>query len=410
MLFMLMPLRVLAQKIPVAILRTNADGRTKTLTFTYAVRPKVFARRGQNGIHRLNTGLFKAKAEKYLGMNIVEDQPTWVSFDKDYKTDLNTARITKVVFDKSFAQARPTSTFYWFWGMKNLKSIVGIENLNTSNVKHMDGMFKECSSLDSIDLSHFDTRNVEGMSGMFSDCSSLESIDISNFDTSNLAGDPSMNKMFYGCSKLRTFKAKNLKLTYMYGMFEGCKNLKNVEFSGHNADNTDIENDVSYFRDMFSGCSEITNLDLSTFYANNPRSLTNMFKGCSKLISLDISNFDLSIVFQNIYDVQKKISDDLDLGKTESDLLEAASAGMSGIFSGCFMLSKLNIGNNDFRNLDEKFDNSKVFDGVGSYNRPCELIVGPSFDKSVLGEAYTNGKVNYYEWLGGCFTLASNND
>ncbi len=54
-LFMLMPVMAMAEKIPVAILRTNADGKTKTLTFTYAERPKVFAKRGQNDIHSQNT-------------------------------------------------------------------------------------------------------------------------------------------------------------------------------------------------------------------------------------------------------------------------------------------------------------------------------------------------------------------
>lgn len=33
---LLMPSSVLAEEIPVAILTTNADGKTKTLTFTYA--------------------------------------------------------------------------------------------------------------------------------------------------------------------------------------------------------------------------------------------------------------------------------------------------------------------------------------------------------------------------------------
>lgn len=410
MLFMLMPVSAQVQKIPVAILRTNADGRTKTLTFTYAARPKIFARRGQNGIHRLNTGFFKAKKERYLGMNIGEDQPTWVSFDKDYNTDLNTARITKVVFDKSFARARPTSTFYWFWGMKNLKSIVGIENLNTSNVKYMDCMFEECSSLDSIDLSHFDTRNVKSMSFMFMNCSSLEGVDIRSFDTSNLDGMLPMMSMFKGCSNLRTFKAKNLRLTTLSQMFEGCKNLKNVEFSGYSSD----DEGGSHFYGMFSGCSELTNIDLSSFNANNSDDLRDMFKGCSKLISLDISHFNLAKAYQNSYASDKRVSEEYNLNRTESDFLESANSCLSGMFSGCFILSKLNIGNNDFRELGNDFDYSKVFEGIGAYNRPCQLVVGPEFDRSVLGELQTDysqegKKITYYKWLGGYFTLSSGN-
>lgn len=409
MLFMLMPLSAQVQKIPVAILRTNADGRTKTLTFTYAARPKMFARRGQNGIHKLNTGAIKAKPERYLGMNIDDDQPTWVSFDKDYNTDLNTARITKVVFDKSFARARPTSTYYWFWGMKNLKSIVGIENLNTSNVKYMDCMFYDCSSLESIDLSHFDTRNVKTMASMFMNCSSLESVDISKFDTSNLYGfGGGLMNMCKGCYNLRTFKAQNLNITDLWDMFEGCSNLKSVEFSGYSSDNVDIG---SNFGSMFSGCSELTNIDLSSFNVDNPISLKEMFKGCSKLISLDISNFNLAKAYQNSYTSYKQASERYNI---ESDFLESANSCMSGMFSGCFILSKLNIGNNDFRIVGDEFDYSRVFEGIGAYNRPCQLIVGPEFDKSVLGEPqtdYSQGgkKITYYKWLGGYFTLNSDN-
>lgn len=408
MLFMLMPLSAQVQKIPVAILRTNADGRTKTLTFTYAARPKMFARRGQNGIHKLNTGAIKAKPERYLGMNIDDDQPTWVSFDKDYNTDLNTARITKVVFDKSFARARPTSTYYWFWGMKNLKSIVGIENLNTSNVKYMVCMFYDCSSLESIDLSHFDTRNVKDMASMFMNCSSLEGVDIRSFDTSNLDGMVSMMSMCKGCYNLRTFKAQNLNITDLWDMFEGCSNLKSVEFSGYSSDNVDSG---SNFGSMFSGCSELTNIDLSSFNVDNPISLKEMFKGCSKLISLDISNFNLAKAYQNSYTSYKQASERYNI---ESDFLESANSCMSGMFSGCFILSKLNIGNNDFRIVGDEFDYSRVFEGIGAYNRPCQLIVGPEFDKSVLGEPqtdYSQGgkKITYYKWLGGYFTLNSDN-
>lgn len=60
MLFMLMPLWAFAERIPVAILRTNADGKTKTLTFTYAEKPKAFAKRGQDGIYKLFEGMFQA--------------------------------------------------------------------------------------------------------------------------------------------------------------------------------------------------------------------------------------------------------------------------------------------------------------------------------------------------------------
>ena len=52
-----------------------------------------------------------------------------------WETDGTNANVTKVVFDPSFADARPTTTYGWFYEMKSLQSITGMEYLNTSEVK-----------------------------------------------------------------------------------------------------------------------------------------------------------------------------------------------------------------------------------------------------------------------------------
>ena len=70
--------------------------------------------------------------------------------DPGWKTDGTVTNVTKVVFAPSFADARPTSTYYWFYGMKNLQTIVGMkEYLNTSQVTDMRCMFILCSGLTS---------------------------------------------------------------------------------------------------------------------------------------------------------------------------------------------------------------------------------------------------------------------
>ena len=44
----------------------------------------------------------------------------------DWEKDATYTKVTKVVFDPSFAGARPTSTFYWFGGMIYLETIEGM--------------------------------------------------------------------------------------------------------------------------------------------------------------------------------------------------------------------------------------------------------------------------------------------
>lgn len=78
--------------------------------------------------------------------------------------------IKKVVFDPSFAGARPTSCYGWFYNCQNLTDIEGISNLNTEEVTITSAMFERCKQLTSLDISHFDTEKVTDMSFMFNNC------------------------------------------------------------------------------------------------------------------------------------------------------------------------------------------------------------------------------------------------
>ena len=54
----------------------------------------------------------------------------------------------------------------------NIKQIIGIENLDVSNVKTMDRMFRHCHELTSLDLHKWNVSNVEIMRQMFNSCTS----------------------------------------------------------------------------------------------------------------------------------------------------------------------------------------------------------------------------------------------
>lgn len=115
--------------------------------------------------------------------------------------DLSTESIRSIVFNQSFANCTSiTSTAYWFAGMTNLETFIGLEYLNTSNVTAMNGMFWVCSALTSLDLSNFNTQNVSNMSNMFTRCSRLATIKVGNgWSTSNVS---SSSEMFEECTSL----------------------------------------------------------------------------------------------------------------------------------------------------------------------------------------------------------------
>ncbi|MBQ6193122.1 MAG: BspA family leucine-rich repeat surface protein [Prevotella sp.] len=123
--------------------------------------------------------------------------PEWANSDTANPSIITTAR-----FDSSFADYHELiMTSHMFYNMRALTQIIGFENLHTEKVYNMYGMFEGCSSLTSLDLSHFNTTHVTNMSYMFNECSSLTSLDVSNFNTANVL---SINHMFHCCYKLET--------------------------------------------------------------------------------------------------------------------------------------------------------------------------------------------------------------
>ena len=207
-----------------------------------------------------NTLTFKHDTKKPDGafaLNEGGNLPGWYKFD-DNNHSHNANIIKKVIFDTSFANARPTSCYNWFYGCTDLTTIEGIEYLNTENVTNMSWMFSECSALTTLDVSNFDTKNVMEMSYMFGSCTKLKTLDVSSFNTQNVTD---MNWMFSYCSVLTTLDLSNF-------------DTKNV---------TDMSG-------MFSNCSALTTLDLSSFETQNVTDMSRMFKSCSALTTIYASD------------------------------------------------------------------------------------------------------------------------
>ena len=158
--------------------------------------------------------------------------------DVAWDTDGTNSSVTKVVFDPSFANARPTTTCDWFYGMTNLQSITGLSYLNTSEVTNMNWMFASCSNLTSLDVSHFNTSKVTDMTQMFYYCTGLTNLDLSNFKTSNVN---IMNYMFFGCTNLRTIYVGNgwstATVTESSDMFFYCISLVGGQGTAYSSSN-----------------------------------------------------------------------------------------------------------------------------------------------------------------------------
>lgn len=231
-----------------------------------------------------------------------------------------------------------------FYSCKSLSLLTFGNNFNTEVVTDMSGMFGECESLISLDISVFDTQkvtnagnmfsnmrslrtltlgvdfstgNVTTIGGMFVNCSSLEALDLRKFDTTKVTN---MKAMFQGCSKLTSLDLSsftNPKATSMLSLFEGCTNLKTIAFG------TDFSTSTAKSMSaMFKNCSSLESLDVSVLKTDKVTDMLGMFEGCTKLANLDLSMFDTS----NVTDMDK-------------------------MFSGCVGLSVLDLSNFDTTNL-----------------------------------------------------------
>ena len=223
---------------------------------------------------------FRCGYKKTLGENEYElnsdgEKPAWYTLRDD---------INLVVFEASFANARPTSCYAWFQNFENLKQIEGIENLNTANVTDMSYMFKNCSNLAKLDVTHFNTAKVTTMNSMFTRCSNLAELDLTHFNTAKVTN---MYEMFNGCSNLVKLDVTNFntaKVTTMFGMFNACSNLTELDVTHFNTAK------VTAMNGMFSGCSNLTELDLTHFNTENVTNMWIMFDGCSALTTIYVSD------------------------------------------------------------------------------------------------------------------------
>ena len=212
-------------------------------------------------------GLSKPKGA--YALNLEASEPGWLTHKDEIK---------EVVFDASFADARPTSCYKWFWYCTNLATIEGIENLNTENVTNMGVMFCGCQKLSSLDLTNFNTGNVTNMSGMFGYCYGLTSLDLTSFNTANVTD---MGQMFVACNGLASLDLTSFNtanVMNMGHMFWGCNGLTSLDLTSFNTAN------VTYMDFMFNNCSTLTTIYASEkFVTSKVQAGENMFSACRSL-------------------------------------------------------------------------------------------------------------------------------
>ena len=370
-------------------------GRSNPGYFTYKAAPlQPYA------VFSDNTLTFYYDTQKGIGEGTSYDLPAPMS-NPDWYEDGTYADVTKVVFDSSFADARPTSTGWWFIHMKNLTTMEGMaEYLNTSQVTNMFDMFCGCEALTTIDVSKFNTAKVTDMGHMFDQCKSVTALNLSNFNTANVTN---MYSMFMDCNNLKELDLSNFntrKVTDMSQMFCNCSSLETLNVENFNTANvTEMSHmfrgthltslDLSSFNTakvksmnyMFGNSGYLTSLDLSNFNTSKVTTMAYMFYGCSYLKTLDVSNFS-TINVENMYRMfsGSYLLTSLDLRSFNT----SSVTDMSYMFSSCSSLKTIYA--SEKWSTEEVTESDYMFDG-------CVKLVGSkgtTYNGSHINAAYAH--------------------
>lgn len=207
---------------------------------------------------------------------------------RPWESDIRT--IEKVVFEGTVNQDNFNGPGF-FEDCTSLKSVEGLENLNLQigGLTATADMFKNCRSLESIDLSDLDFSEQWSLSGMFENCTSLKSVSFGEVDLSEIEY---FDEMFLGCVSLENVsfpQQVTLKPKTTYCMFEGCSNLKSFDFVGW--DTSNLENMAR----MFSQCTSLKSMDLSDLDLDRVNYIYSLFDGCTSLEKVNMANVSLYV-------------------------------------------------------------------------------------------------------------------
>lgn len=161
------------------------------------------------------------------------------------------------------------------------------ELVDTSTMTDMYRMFRNCSQLQTLDVSKWDVSNVTNMSGMFEGCSKLTTIDVSKWDTSSLTG---ISGMFKDCDSVQSLDIAHFDVSrctsFLY-LFANCSLLENITCKDFNTSN------VIDMSTCFGHCSSLKTLDLTGWDMSKVTRMEYVFTRCTSLEVLDITGWNM---------------------------------------------------------------------------------------------------------------------
>ena len=241
-----------------------------------------------------------------------------------------------------FRNCNITDSSSVFSTCKKLKTIANIGNLNISKADGMSYLFYECNALTQLDLSNWDTSNIQYMIATFDGCNNLTELNCSTWNTGKVYN---MQLAFYNCNSLETIPVRdwNTKsVMYMDKAFGNCTSLVNLDVSKWDTSK------VVELTNTFYHCSSLKTLDVSKWKTSNVIRSDSLFSGCEKLTALDVSKWDTSNITtaSSMFGACRALTS-LDVSKWNTSKM----TNISSMFNSCTALTTLDVSKWDTSNV-----------------------------------------------------------
>lgn len=178
---------------------------------------------------------------------------------KDVFGEEKLGTIKRVIFADKY---KATNLAQEFRDMTGLEEIIGLENLDTSNLTSLWYTFYRCYSLKTLNIGILDLSNLNNMYATFDDCPVINHLDF---------GDNTLNKVttaefaFWGCLELDDLKMDNVtfsNIKSLSGIFDRCPKLYNFSTSRWNGQN--VTNLTYAFMDCNTRVIDLSNINVAS--------------------------------------------------------------------------------------------------------------------------------------------------
>ena len=217
---------------------------------------------------------------------------------------------------------------------KKLKNITNIRNLNISKAEGISYVFHDCPELTQLDLSNWDTGKIQYMIATFNGCTNLTEVNCSTWNTNKVYN---MQQAFLNCNSLETIPVRDWdtrNVMYMDKTFANCTSLTNLDISKWDTSKV-VELTNTFYR-----CSSLKTLDISKWKTSNVTRADSLFSGCEKLTSLDVSKWDTSNITtaSGMFAACRALTN-LDISKWNTSKM----TNISSMFNSCTTLTTLDV-------------------------------------------------------------------